>query len=188
MSLTDEQIRTIYLDSGFTIKEGLKDLKPYVYASARAIESAACAERDKRIAEMEEMNAQLREQNTAVDKACADLEAHIEQLERELETERAVSFRDQVAQLERELEAVRKDAVWRPIETAPKDGTQVLLFYKGAGEVVAKRVSSGIFVPEYPINGIYADVWLCPRGVLTPSQPLMWMPLPPPPDAAKEKP
>jgi hypothetical protein len=118
--------------------------------------------------------------------ATAPLLKRIAELERELATERSVSFRDQVAQLERELEALRKDAVWQPIETAPKDGTQVLLFYKGAGEFVAKRVSAGVFVPEYPINGIYSDVWLCPRGVLTPSQPLMWMPLPPPPDAAKE--
>lgn len=39
--LTDEQIKRIMLDNGFTIKEGLTDLKPYVYAAARALIAAA---------------------------------------------------------------------------------------------------------------------------------------------------
>ena len=38
--LTDEQIRAIFLSHGFTIKDGLTDLKPYVYEAARAIERA----------------------------------------------------------------------------------------------------------------------------------------------------
>ena len=38
--LSDEEIRTIMLGNGFTIKEGCKDLKPYVYAAIRAIEKA----------------------------------------------------------------------------------------------------------------------------------------------------
>ena len=42
----------------------------------------------------------------------APLLERIAELERELATERSVSFRDQVAQLEQELEAVRKDAEW----------------------------------------------------------------------------
>jgi predicted RNase H-like nuclease (RuvC/YqgF family) len=134
MSLTDEQIEQgqRYLSVWRHVTS--RPMASHVVGFARAIEAPLV----ERIAEMEEMNAQLREQNTAVDKACADLEAHIEQLERELKAERAVSFRDQVAQLEqrnrdlwedvqrfrahalnekearmaleRELEAVRKDA------------------------------------------------------------------------------
>lgn len=38
--LSDEEIRTIMLGHGFTIKDGCEDLKPYVYAAVRAIEKA----------------------------------------------------------------------------------------------------------------------------------------------------
>ena len=41
MSLTDEQIKAVFLANGFTIKEGLSDLKPYVYQAARALLAAA---------------------------------------------------------------------------------------------------------------------------------------------------
>ena len=35
--VTDEQIKEAFLANGFTIKDGRSDLKPYVYAAARAI-------------------------------------------------------------------------------------------------------------------------------------------------------
>ena len=35
--VTDEQIKAAFLANGFTIKEGLTDLKPYVYQAARAL-------------------------------------------------------------------------------------------------------------------------------------------------------
>lgn len=38
--LTDDEIRETYLGNGFTVKDGQHDLKPYVFASARAIEAA----------------------------------------------------------------------------------------------------------------------------------------------------
>lgn len=41
-----EQIKQIFLDNGFTVKDGLDDLKPYVYAAAEALiaaEREACA-------------------------------------------------------------------------------------------------------------------------------------------------
>lgn len=37
LALTDEQIRDVFMANGFTIKEGQTDLKPYVYAAARAL-------------------------------------------------------------------------------------------------------------------------------------------------------
>lgn len=40
--LTDEQIREIFLLYGFTIKDWLTDLKPYVYAAARAVIAEFC--------------------------------------------------------------------------------------------------------------------------------------------------
>jgi hypothetical protein len=39
--MTDNQIREIFLANGFTIKDGQTDLKPYVYAAARALLAAA---------------------------------------------------------------------------------------------------------------------------------------------------
>lgn len=37
VSLTDDQIREVFLANGFTVKEGQTDLKPYVFAAARAL-------------------------------------------------------------------------------------------------------------------------------------------------------
>lgn len=54
--MTDDQIRTIMLAAGFTIKDGLTDLEPYVYAAARAIEAAAVdAERSKFIKQLSDI-------------------------------------------------------------------------------------------------------------------------------------
>jgi hypothetical protein len=43
MELTNPQIKEIMLANGFTVKDGLEDLKPYVYAAARALLAAAKA-------------------------------------------------------------------------------------------------------------------------------------------------
>ena len=162
MSLTDEQIKEVW--------RSVKDTGRYMHDAitfARAIESAACAERDKRIAEMEEMNAQLREQNTAVDKACADLEAHIEQLERELKTERAVSFRDQVAQLEQRNRDLYEDvkrfrahalnekdarmALERELEIVRKDAERYR-WLRNTSQISASYTGRGVAVPHYTTN------------------------------------
>lgn len=79
--------------------------------------------------------------------------------------------------LERELEAVRKDEQWKPIETAPKDGTAIL-------------VSEGRFC--YCVEWIEEfDWWAVDDNKLGPfrlrgAAPTHWMPLPPAP-AIKEK-
>lgn len=36
-TMSDEQIKAVFLANGFTIKEGMTDLKPYVYQAARAL-------------------------------------------------------------------------------------------------------------------------------------------------------
>jgi hypothetical protein len=36
-AITDDLIRNVFIANGFTIKEGQADLKPYVYAAARAL-------------------------------------------------------------------------------------------------------------------------------------------------------
>lgn len=35
--LTDKEIKEVFLANGFTVKEGQTDLKPYVYAAAKAL-------------------------------------------------------------------------------------------------------------------------------------------------------
>lgn len=44
--MTNDQIRTVFLASGFTVKEGQTDLKPYVYKAARALLALANTERN----------------------------------------------------------------------------------------------------------------------------------------------
>lgn len=39
--LSDDQIRAVFLANGFTVKEGQADIKPYVFAAARAIAALA---------------------------------------------------------------------------------------------------------------------------------------------------
>lgn len=89
--LTDEQIRKIFMANGFTVKPGLTDLKAYVYEAARAIESAACADRDARIAQLEQRN--------------RDLYEDVRRFK-----EYALSEKDARLVLERELAEARKDA------------------------------------------------------------------------------
>ncbi len=58
---------------------------------------------------------------------------------------------------------------WQPIETAPKDGTQVLLWIGGHSEPWAQ---TGFFEGGY---------WLDSYEGIDLSSPTHWMPLPPPP-------
>ena len=37
ITISDAEIREIFLANGFSIKEGQTDLKPYIYAAARAL-------------------------------------------------------------------------------------------------------------------------------------------------------
>lgn len=72
---------------------------------------------------------------------------------------------------------------WRPIETAPKDGTKVLLFYPGPH----RGVCVGVFIDrqtfEYGKLAHRHQYWYT-RATLVPAdnlQPTHWMPLPAPP-------
>ena len=97
----------------------------------------------------------------------------IEALHAELATERALSFRDQVAQLEAERDSLRAEVErltpkWLPIETAPKDGVSVLVI----------RISD-ILSPStaYFSRGHWR--WSTSGGYA--GNPTHWMPLPQPP-------
>ena len=43
-TMSDEQIKAVFLANGFTIKPGCDDLKPYVYKAARALLAAHAAQ------------------------------------------------------------------------------------------------------------------------------------------------
>lgn len=54
---------------------------------------------------------------------------------------------------------------WQPIDTAPKDSTEIIIMYH-----VCKYVDVGFW---------WDDGWYCREEKL--SDPLYWMPIPPPP-------
>jgi hypothetical protein len=64
---------------------------------------------------------------------------------------------------------------WQPIETAPKDGTEVLLFYETDMAVGLFHFRRKLWVLGYPIEIEDGDIIF----------PTHWMPLPEPP--AQEK-
>lgn len=64
---------------------------------------------------------------------------------------------------------------WRPIETAPRDGTQILLYCEGR-----EAWTIGFWLePRGDWTGIY--------DTFTPDRPIAWLPLPAPPQQ-KERP
>ena len=67
---------------------------------------------------------------------------------------------------------------WQPIETAPKDGTHILIFCPHDDVPIAV---GHMWAGEGPAFWSYADELLmnvCPEGC----DPTHWMPLPPPPE------
>jgi Protein of unknown function (DUF551) len=68
---------------------------------------------------------------------------------------------------------------WQPIETAPKDGTEVLMYCPG--DIPAVVCGAYVDDPEIPYwrysESLVADV-------VAEANPTHWMPLPPPPEDA----
>ena len=78
------------------------------------------------------------------------------------------------------VERIKSAAEWQPIETAPKDGTFIILGYAGS------HVSEGRWVSDPSRNHWRETGWfdtdadvLCDH----PGRPTHWMPLPEPPNA-----
>jgi len=71
---------------------------------------------------------------------------------------------------------------WRPIETAPKDGTRILLWPCS----VAKKPQIDIGYWHQPANERFGGFWCTARRTPTP---FLWMPLPenPPLEAPQNK-
>ncbi len=65
---------------------------------------------------------------------------------------------------------------WQPIETAPKDGSEVLLFVPSAS--FGRNVMSAVWDND---NGGCDASWVVLEGYIGEYNPTHWMPLPPPP-------
>ena len=84
---------------------------------------------------------------------------------------------------------------WQPIETAPKDGVEILLrrgtrvtsgaYQKEIDEMGSEYHSNGTYLGEYPTGNTSPAMWMSwDGGFLDEEPPTHWMPLPPPPEDA----
>lgn len=72
----------------------------------------------------------------------------------------------------RKIEGLREDD-WRPIETAPKDGTRILMYQREAGGEYGK-----IEYEDYYFVGWFDKYWYCCEYSAFEREPTHWMPLP----------
>lgn len=70
---------------------------------------------------------------------------------------------------------------WQPIETAPRDGTGILLYYAGIGAIEGEWYAK--YGGEWSVVTIDAHGCGCCSG--DSDQPVAWMPLPEPPEDSK---
>jgi len=89
-----------------------------------------------------------------------------------------MSLNEIVAKLKAENERLKWAQTWQPIESAPKDGTFVLVIDSEYGD------HSGAFVARY--TEAFSGCWLTSHTphVVCPTH---WMPLPTPPAIAKAR-
>ena len=81
---------------------------------------------------------------------------------------------------------------WQRIETAPKDGTEVLAFREDAGIFIARWGAPIDFCPDYELEDLdeysaNSEDWFCadfdmPCRLEEDEAPTHWMPLPDPPE------
>ena len=74
------------------------------------------------------------------------------------------------------------DVEWLPIETAPKDGTKILLYGLCWGEIEYGRDAPDIVVGEYNNGHFVLSEGECYIVYVKATH---WMPLPPPPEGEK---
>lgn len=84
---------------------------------------------------------------------------------------------------------------WQPIETAPKDGTEVLGYRSDCGVILIRYTSCDAFMTDYELLGlseedIFSEDWFyadfVAGGRLVDEEiPRLWMPLPEPPTEEK---
>jgi len=95
---------------------------------------------------------------------------------------------ERIAQLEERIRTLEAEREWQPIETAPKDGTQIILAeLDGGGEV--KHIDVGCW--DLIDEGWESDIrpyhgWTSNSWPFNDEGPNHWIPLPSPPDAARK--
>lgn len=71
--------------------------------------------------------------------------------------------------------------LWQPIETAPKDGTQVIAQWPSYSKHVVAHVGAVQWKNEwYELGGRMWDGWWCVGGGLPAKEPTHWQPFPNP--------
>jgi uncharacterized C2H2 Zn-finger protein len=76
---------------------------------------------------------------------------------------------------------------WRPIATAPKDGTEVLLYCPKRGTTVRGRWSDERYANKPRPYWTHDRERIWGKLDTRADQPTHWMPLPPPPEANDER-
>lgn len=92
-------------------------------------------------------------------------------------------MREALAAAERERDEARRawrEAQWQPIETAPKDGTQILGFCADAAAGREFWVVLWVEDEEYPDGGFWLDASK-QDSMTVDAEPTHWVPLPAPP-------
>lgn len=101
----------------------------------------------------------------------------------------AARLLERIAELEQQLEALRKDAGWRPIETAPDSMSEIVVvrFVNSDGEECHEfdYREDGCWI-RWHEHAEHVEV-IGGHGVSYTPPYKHWMPLPPKPDAAKEQ-
>lgn len=76
---------------------------------------------------------------------------------------------------------------WQPIETAPKDGTKILVACAYGGVEISEWCELERFHWEHVDGNLWRKVEEEPSCFWNSNHPTHWMPLPPPPPSTKEK-
>lgn len=82
-----------------------------------------------------------------------------------------VSVQDTEEAINRVLDELRSGIAWQPIDTAPKDGTRVLLFSRDSGQFVG-RYGNGVWIVASFHDSVACASWVT-----------HWKPLGPNPEA-----
>jgi len=83
---------------------------------------------------------------------------------------------------------VYKRNTWQPIETAPRDGTEILVWHENYGTLLGRYIAPSDFMTESELEDFYdSDIhepdWFCAdftSGTRIEDIPTLWMPLPEP--------